>query len=789
MKKMSLLPAWLLAGMFSTAALALSAATITGLDAGWKFQRGDATGAEQPDFADAGWSAVNLPHDWSIAGPFAETNSTGGAGAFLPAGVSWYRLALPVPVLQPGQRIFVEFEGVMANSDVWINGFHLGHRPSGYVGFRYELTGHLRGGGQPDVLAVRTDTAAEPASRWYAGAGIYRHVRLLVSDAVHLGAHATFVSTPEIAADGGSVHVETTVVNQSDADRQISVQADLTGPAGEATGSGEAPPVTVPAGGSTQVTWDVKLTSAPQLWDVDHPNLYAAHIRVQTGGRTVDDETVPFGIRHAEFSPRLGFLLNGQKVMLKGVCLHQDVGGFGVAVPISVWADRLKTLRSLGVNAIRTAHTPPAPEFLDLCDRMGFLVMDEFFDCWTVGKNPYDYHLYFKEWSQRDAADTVRRDRNHPCVILYSVGNEIHDTKNADAAKRILAGLVAVCHKNDPTRPVTQALFRPNVTGDYNNGLADLLDVIGTNYRDKELLAAQHAKPGRTIVGTEERHDRESWLPFRDHRSLAGQFLWTGLDYLGESKDWPLVGHASGLLDRTGAVKPMAYERQSWWSAKSMVRLARRVAPDDRMPTDPGYGGPELHTQVQFADWTPADAGPHRENVEAYSNCEEVELFLNGTSLGTQRIHADASPRVWAVPFTPGVVSAVARNQGRTVATDELRTAGAPARLKLTVAHPAIGTGWDDVEEVRATVVDENGITEPRARNPITFAVTGPGQLAAVDSGDNYSHEPFQASVRQAVGGTCVAYVKAASAGDVTITATTPGLPDATVNFTAQTNP
>ena len=786
-----------LAGVWALLPMPAGAGTVTSLDADWHFFQGEATGAEQPGFSDASWATVNVPHDWSIAGPFAETNATGGAGAFLPAGVSWYRRTLPAMDDLAGRHCFVEFDGVMANSDVWINGFHLGHRPNGYVGFRYEVTGQLRGGGQANVLAVRTDTAAEPASRWYAGAGIYRHVRLLVTGPVHLAGHATFVSTPVIAPDGATIRVETTVTNSFAERRSISVQATIEGPPHSAPDgsdgcyvcAGESAPVAVPAGGAVKVRLEVRLAFAPRRWSVAHPDLHLARVQVRSGETVLDEEAVPFGIRQAEFTPAAGFLLNGEKVVLKGVCLHQDASGFGVAVPLAVWEDRLKTLRSLGVNAIRTAHNPPAPEFLDLCDRMGFLVMDEFFDCWTVAKNPYDYHLFFKQWAQRDAADTVRRDRNHPCVILYSVGNEIHDTTKPELAKTILAGLVAVCHENDPTRAVTQALFRPNATGDYNNGLADLLDVVGTNYRDKELLAAQHAKPGRKIIGTESVHVRATWLELRDHPSLAGQFLWTGVDYLGESRDWPMVGHASGLLDRTGAVKPMAFERMSWWGETPVVRLARRVAQDDKMPADPGYGGAELHTQVQFADWTPAATGPHTESVEAYSNCGEVELFLNGESLGVQAIHADASPRVWAVPFQPGVLSAVARNQGKPVATYELRTAGPAARLKLAVQNGNPGTAWDSVAVVRATVTDADGVPVPRVNGLVSFQLAGPGVIAAADNGDNYSHETFRAAERHANNGTCVAYVKANGAGELTLTATAPGLPAATLTLPVQTTP
>ena len=273
---------------------------------------------------------------------------------------------------------------------------------------------------------------------------------------------------------------------------------------------------------------------------------------------------MPFGIREYHFDPDTGFRLNGRNFKIKGVCLHFDAGGLGTAVPVGAWVHRFEALKEMGVNAIRTAHDPPDPAFLDLADRMGFLVMDEMFDAWTVGKNPYDYHLYFKEWSQKDTHDTVMRDRNHPSIILYSAGNEIHDTPNATLAKEILGGLVQVFHNHDPTRPVTQALFRPNVSHDYDNGLADMLDVVGQNYRENEILAAHQAKPSRRIIGTENQLGRTVWLAMRDNPAFSGQFLWAGEDYLGEGGAWPVTTSSEGLLDRTGAMKPVAYERQSW---------------------------------------------------------------------------------------------------------------------------------------------------------------------------------------------------------------------------------
>jgi len=410
-------------------------------------------------------------------------------------------------------------------------------------------------------------------------------------------------------------------------------------------------------------------------------------------------------------------------------------------------------------------------------------VMDEMFDCWTVGKNPFDYHLYFNEWSNRDARDTVRRDRNHACIVLYSAGNEIHDTPKADLAKEILRGMVQVFHENDPTRPVTQALFRPNVSHDYDDGLADLLDVIGQNYRENEILAAHEARPERKIVGTENAHDRRVWVACRDNPPYAGQFLWTGFDYLGESRRWPVVAAGSGLFDRVGTPRPRAFQRQSWWADQPMVHIARRLEPVGATPADPGFD-PLTRRQQEFSDWTPADTGPHEEQVEVYSNCEEVELWLNGMSLGSRPLPADGSPRAWRVPYEAGVIKALAKNGGREVASHELRTAGKPARLGLAPDHSKLSPSWDDVCYVQASVVDERGVLVPEANNLIEFKLSGPGWIAAVDSGDNTSHEPFQASERRAYRGVCVAILKAkAGVGRLTLTASSPGLESASVSI------
>ena len=412
--------------------------------------------------------------------------------------------------------------------------------------------------------------------------------------------------------------------------------------------------------------------------------------------------------------------------------------------------------------------------------------MDELFDCWTVGKNPYDYHLDFEQWSSIDTRDAVRRDRNHPSIILWSAGNEIHDTPHAELAHSILARLLAVFHQNDPTRPVTQALFRPNVSHDYDNGLADMLDVVGQNYRENEILAAHAQKPSRTILGTENGHDRAVWLALRDHAPYSGQFLWSGINYLGEAGKWPNISRPTGLLDRTAWPHPRALERESWWATAPNVHIARRVAPTERTAIDPGYESVQAALQEPLLlDWTPRNAAAHSEAVEVYTNCAEVELILNGQSLGRQKLHPDASPLKWEVPFAPGSLRAVAYNQGKPVAQDELRTAGKVARILLTPEQTKLSLG-DDVVTIAATAVDAAGVPVPDASAELQFTVSGPARIVATDNGSNTDHESFLLPQHRLYGGRLVVLVRAtAAAGSIRVHASATGLADGDTRLTA----
>ncbi len=762
---------------------------VVDFNVGWRFLPADAEGAETASFKDESWQELRVPHDWSIAGPVAPTNATGQGGGYFPNGVGWYRKDFELGQEASHGRVYVVFDGVMANSDVWINGFHLGKRPYGYVSFYYDLTGHLQfGAGSHNVLAVRCDNSKQPASRWYEGAGIYRPVRLVELNDVHAEPWSTVVTTPNVTAEKAVLHVETTVVNTSAEATNTAVKFQLTDPEGKTVRDGGASVAKeIPAHGTMKFAADI-VVAKPERWDISSPKLYAADVQVSVLKQAVDDDHVPFGIREFHFDPDTGFWLNGRNFKIKGAAMHIDGGAVGIAVPIAVYERRLLALRALGVNAIRTAHNPPSPEFLDLCDRLGFLVMEEMFDCWTVGKNPYDYHLYFKEWAERDTSDTVRRDRNHPSIILWSAGNEIHDTPHPEVAIPILKMLVDTFHENDPTRPVTQALFRPNASHDYDDGLADLLDVVGQNYRENELLAAHAAKPTRKIIGTENGPDRTIWLAMRDHPAFSGQFLWTGVDYLGEAGEaggWPVIANGSGLIDKTAIPRARGYERESWWAAQPNVHIARRIGATAKLAVDPGYAAaPARFRQTLYLDWSPKESTPGGEQVEVYSNTEEVELLLNDKSLGRQRLHPDASPLTWKVPFEAGSLTAVGYTAGKAVAKDQLRTAGAAKHLRVTPSRTSLTTAPGDVACFDVSVVDDAGVLVPDAAIPLHVSVAG-GLIRAVDNGDNANHPPFDTDHVTTYQGRALLIVAASEAGKVDVTVSAEGLTDGVASVQA----
>lgn len=752
---------------YATIALAqvvkAQARVITPFDQDWSFNQGDVQGAEKADFDQTKWRKLNVPHDWSIEGTYDKANLTARGGGYLPSGIGWYRKSFNLDESFAKKKVTIEFDGVMANSEVWINGFYLGKRPYGYISFTYDLSKHLNfGKDKTNVIAVKADNSVQPASRYYTGAGIYRHVRLVATDAVHIADWGVYITTPDATAQKATVKVKTNLINESAQSTQVIVETAVLDPAGKIVKTAQSKQ-TIAAGKNINVDQDIVVTN-PKLWNLESPDLYKTLTKITVNGKIVDDQLNTFGIRAFKFDAATGFWLNGKNFKLKGACLHHDGGAVGAAVPLSVWKFRLERLKEVGVNAIRTAHNPVAPEFLDLCDQLGFLVMDETFDTWNSAKNNGEkgYNRFFTEWWERDTRDMVMRDRNHPSIVIYSVGNEIHDDLNSPEGFKKYKDQQDLVHLLDPSRPVTMALFRPANSKVYSNGFAETMDVVGQNYRENELVALHNQKPNLKVIGTENTHVIQQYLALRDNPFMAGQFLWTGFDYLGEA-DWPQITNGQGLFDRIGNWKQQSLQRQSWWSEKPVVHIVRRE-------DNAGAG-------AWINNWTPTDFDTYDDaKVAIYSNCEEVELFLNGKSLGSKPKPTDDSPRLWDVTFEKGSIKAVGKNKGKIVSSEELKTAGPPAKIVLSVDKNKISNSWNDVAFVTAKIYDENGNICPNADQLIKFTISDSGIIDAVDNGNITSHEIYKATQRHAYQGVCMANIKGNTPGTVEIKASADGL-------------
>lgn len=672
---------------------------ILALDRDWRFFKGDVTGAEQATFADTSFRTLNIPHDWSIEGPFSQSAPTTGRGGYVPAGVAWYRKHFTLPQSLASRKIYVEFDGVMENSTVYVNGVRLGNHPYGYVTFRYDMTKTVRFGATDNVIAVKTDTSLQPNSRYYAGSGIYRHVRIIATDPVHVDQWATHVTTPTATATSATVRVRTSVVNSGAAPASVSVQGIVSSASGASLEPVTTPAQTLAAGASGKFSFDVTVSN-PLLWSPDSPSLYHLLTKVQVGDATVDDDSTNFGIRTLAFDAATGMSINGKSTKFKGACLHQDYHGLGLAAPQRAMQRRLAQLKLYGVNAVRTSHDPPSPEFLDLCDRMGILVMDEFFDVWTTHKytDVGDYATYFNKvatsptgmpavpgaasgakWYEVDVTGTVMRDRNHPSVVIYSVGNEIHDP--IATRTPLLTRMIEIVRALDPDRPITQALLRPKNWGDISGATRTLVDIFGGNYRMDEVLEGMKASPARAGVFTEMGTQTSTWTTVTANPGLIGSFMWTGVDYLGESDGaWPTMGSTSGILDSMGTPKSLAFSWQSTWKAPKTS-------------------------------------------------------FSSGATAGKVVVAAD---------------------------------------------HTSITTDLNDAAFVKAAV--------PNATAAVTFAVTGPGAIVAVDSGSQ-NQESFRGNTRKAFGGLAFAIVQATGPGTITVTASSSGLSAGSATIQATEGP
>ena len=698
-----------------------------------------------------------------------ESTSPGGSGCgYINAGTGWYRKEFGLPGNIQGKRVFIEFDGVYMDSDVWLNGVHLGNRPYGYSSFQYELTPHLKFGAERNVLAVRA-RVQQPCSRWYSGAGIYRHVRLTVTDPVHLAQWGTYVTTPEVIENEAAVRIETKIQNQSGSAQQVTLETVVEDDTGTKVTSSSSTQ-TMKADSTCIFEQTVKVPK-PHLWSLENPRLYRVESTVRTNDRAVDAGVAPFGIRTFEFTIDKGFFLNGKHVDVKGVCDHHDEGSLGAAVHRRAIERQLEILKSMGCNAIRTSHNPPDPILLDLCDRMGFLVMDEAFDEWKRSKTMYGYGRFFDAWSERDLTDMIHRDRNHPSIILWSIGNEIPEQESANAYE-MSKRLVDICHKEDPTRPVTSACNTPAAA--VANNFSKPLDLVGINYQipfyqklrgKAKLIGSETAsavstrgeynlvRDGDTLRVMKELNNQctsydmnapdwgnsaESSLKgVKDAPWVAGEFVWTGFDYIGEPTPfpWPSASSYFGIVDLCGFPKDRYYLYQSQWTNKPMVHI--------------------------LPHWNWQGFEGHEIPVWCYSNCESVELFLNGKSLGEKKFSDTKDLHVaWKVPYSAGTLKAIAKNDGKTICTDEVQTAGAPAKIVLMPDQTEINADGDDLSNVTIKIVDNEGRVCPNAENLVEFTIEGEGIIAGVGNGNPVSHEYFKASERRAFHGLCLAIVQ-----------------------------
>jgi beta-galactosidase len=798
----ALLPNHLTAADLSRQSAAAADARVTqDFDANWLFSKGDFASAMMRSFDDSVWRQVNVPHDWSSDGPFSVEYGSGNG--FAPGGIGWYRKYFKVDANQKGRAVAIEFDGVYDYSQVWVNGQFVGGRPYGFSSFQLDLTPFVKFGSDDNLIAVRVDHSRFADSRFYTGSGIYRNVRLVITDKLRIAHWGVSVTTPKIKSDSAVVRIETTVENSSVDKRKFSLQSDIVAPGGEIVASLTTSKSA--AGNSVQTLMQEMKISRPELWSPDSPSLYTLKSIVKSGEAVVDETETPFGIRTATFDAAKGFFLNGKDLKIKGVCLHHDAGPIGAAVPDKVLERRLLTLKEIGVNAIRTSHNPPDPALLDFCDRLGFLVMDEAFDeftpmknKWVTGRNNgvpshFGYGEMFEQWSVTDLQDMVRRDRNHPSIILWSIGNEVdyandpfsdpvlgadYRPQNPPAENMVTLAkpLIAAVKSLDRTRPVTAAMA--NVAMSDAVGLAALLDADGYNYQEPRYAADHRKYPQRILYGSENSTQYAAWLAVKTNAFISGQFLWTGADYLGEGNAWPNRASGAGLLDLCSFKKPLAWFRQSLWSDKPMVYLCASGSFGGGFG---GGGGRRGFGGAESWNWQSNTTV----SVQCYANCPEVELSLNGKVIGVKKLSEAVNGVLrWQVPFEPGTLKAVGRANGQDVCGYVMKTAGSPSRIELLPDATQLRADGKDVSHVEFRVVDENGVRVPDAIPEVSFEMTGPASLLGIGNGDVNNIEDCKTNMHRAFQGHGLAILQVTTTpGSITLKATTPGLESASVTL------
>jgi len=781
-----------------------SVRTRSSIDSSWQFYLGDEPDAKRPDFQDNRWRTLNLPHDWSIEGEYSKDNPAGIAGGFLPTGTGWYRKNLKWNDNWNNKRLMIEFDGVYMNSEVWINGHSLGQRPYGYISFSYDITDYLTE--ENNVIAVRVDNSKSPSGRWYTGSGIYRHVWLTTVKKQHIPYSGIFIRSENVTEKQADLKISTEINNNDNRQQSLQLLTQLINSKGDVVAETQSQ-----LNVNSQQTETIEQTlrvDKPKLWSIENPYLYSVRSTILNAGKIVDELNTTTGIRSIAFTVDQGFLLNGKSVILQGISMHHDAGPVGAAVPDDVLRRRLETLKSMGVNAIRTTHNPFAPEFYQMADEMGFVLMNEAFDGWWQAKAKYDYGLYFDKWWQQDLTDFIRRDRNHPSVIMWSVGNEV--PRYTPQQQKTL---VEFAKQVDDTRPITQGrgyeggyltIAGFNGHGEFKNAIQTFhkenpdVPVIGTemthtihtrgiyrsktSYRVRDFpapweihepqkkwqkikskvyeipdLTEKEVFPGINGAYGSSFDNSVVRMPIRDEIKLArelpymlGTFRWTAFDYLGESFGWPARTANFGVIDLAGFPKGPYYLYQSQWTKTPMVHL-------DPHWTHPGKEGIEIPVVV-------------------YTNQDSAELFLNGDSLGKKNMGEDMQ-LVWLVPYQAGTLKVVANNSGKEIISKTIHTAGAPASSKIIADKLLVNANQKDVVHLEIDIVDAKGHFVPEASNRLNFEIDGPGKLIGVENGDILDLEPHKVSTRKAFMGKVLALIQATDkTGNIKVTVSGEGL-------------
>ncbi|MBN2575310.1 MAG: DUF4982 domain-containing protein [Deltaproteobacteria bacterium] len=755
--------------------------TTVSFDLGWKFHLGDASGAQGTTFDDSSWTAVDVPHDWSISLPFNQSSKATYEGGYLDGGLGWYRKTFTLPA-STGQKVFVQFDGVYMDSTVYLNGTQLCARPYGYVSFECDLGANAKFGAS-NVLAVKVNHQ-QPSSRWYSGSGIYRHTWLKTVSPVHVDYTGTQVTTPTVSSGSATVNIAVTVKNDATAEQSVTVASSVRDASGAEVAKGSSAATAVAAGKTATVTHTATVSN-PKLWSPSSPSLYSVLTTVSVGGAVVDTYTTPLGIRTFAFDANSGFSLNGVKMKLNGTCNHHDLGALGAAVNHRAIERRMQMLKEMGANAIRTSHNPPAPEVLDFADRLGLMVMDEAFDCWYAGKKTYDYGRFWNQWYDQDVQGFVARDHNHPSVIIWSIGNEVAQAGDKAAVQKLITSV----HAKDTTRPIIQG-YAAWVGVDSITGLEDL---VGINYDPSRYDSVHTANPAYKMLASESSsalrsrgvynnqnnqqssyddtaagwgHTAEtSWKNVNTRAWIAGEFIWTGFDYIGEPTpfEWPSKSSYFGAIDTATFPKDIFYFYQSKWNASGPTMV--HIVP------------------MNWTNWTNGQSV----KVLVYSNADSVELFLNDKSQGSKNVDPSVAKLQWSVPFASGTLEARATKGGAVVAKDTLKTAGPAAALVLKADRASIAADGRDLSFVEVDIVDTQGVIVPQAKNQIDFTISGPGALVGLDGGDPTNHDSYKGTSHAAFSGKLMAIVQSrTTAGRITLKATSGSLTGSSVDITTE---